>query len=202
MRILSLFPTTAPVLLATLIAVAAPWAAAHAHAAEPDGRPALRGGGDQPPPGMPHADRASEPLRPIPDMTKPNIERVHRVLQLAEATDEQRARIREIWNEAQRQAGERRQAVRVLQDELLRELTRPELDPRLIETVRRKLAAESDWLSQHMTQALVNVYSVLTPVQRERVGKAMLDQARRQRERQEELLKQSVESEQALRPRP
>ena len=135
-------------------------------------------------------------------MTKPNIERVHRVLQLAEATDEQRARIREIWNEAQRQAGERRQAVRVLQDELLRELTRPELDPRLIETVRRKLAAESDWLSQHMTQALVNVYSVLTPVQREKVGKAMLDQARRQRERQEELLKQSVESEQALRPRP
>ena len=67
--------------------------------------------------------------------------------------------------------------MRVLQDELLRELTRPELDPRLIETVRRKLAAESDWLSQHMTQALVNVYSVLTPVQREKVSKAMLDQA-------------------------
>ena len=101
-------------------------------------------------------------------------------------TDEQRARIRELWNEAQRQAGERRQAVRVLQDELLRELTRPELDPRVIETVRRKLAAESDWLSQHMTQALVNVYSVLTPAQREKVGKSMQEQARRQRERHEQ----------------
>jgi Spy/CpxP family protein refolding chaperone len=111
-----------------------------------------------------------------------------RMLDAANATPEQRARIQEIVKAARADMRAQREGARALHDQGLQLFTQPTVDASAAEALRKQMLAQHDRASQRIMQAMLDVSAVLTPAQRvqlvERVKQRheMMQRHRRERE--------------------
>jgi periplasmic protein CpxP/Spy len=108
-----------------------------------------------------------------------------RMLDGLNATDEQRAQIRQIGQAAAADLQAQRQAARDLRQRSLEIFTTPTVDAAAAESVRQQLMALHDQASKRMLQAMVDVSRVLTPEQRAKIGERIKERAARHQERME-----------------
>ena len=108
-----------------------------------------------------------------------------RMLDGVNATDEQRAQIKQIGQAAAADLQSQRQAARELRQRSLEIFTTPNVDAGAAESVREQLMALHDQTSKRMLQAMVDSSRVLTPEQRAQIGERMKERAARHQERLE-----------------
>ena len=100
------------------------------------------------------------------------------------ATDDQRAQIKQIAQAASADLRAQREASRGLHQRALQIFTAPNVDAAAAETLRQQMLAQHDQASKRMTQAMVDMARVLTPDQRAKIGQRMKDRMdRMQKER-------------------
>jgi Spy/CpxP family protein refolding chaperone len=98
------------------------------------------------------------------------------------ATDAQRAQIRQIMAQAAVDLKGHAQAARELRQRGMQVLTAPAVDAHAAEQIRLQTLALYDRMSQRMTQAMVAAASVLTPEQRTAIGQRLKDRQSRMEE--------------------
>lgn len=96
-----------------------------------------------------------------------------RLLDLANATPEQRAQIRQIMESARKDMEGQREARRALRQETLRVFSQATVDANAVEALRQKQLAQHDQSSRRMSQAMLEASRVLTPQQRQQVAERM-----------------------------
>jgi len=116
--------------------------------------------------------------------------RAERMLDLAGASPEQRAKVHQIMRTAHDDLQKQHEAGRAMRQDMAQLMAAPKLDAAAIEAARQRMSAHHDGVSKRMTQAMVEAGSVLTPEQREKVATAMKarrDMAERHRKEREAL---------------
>jgi len=108
-----------------------------------------------------------------------------RMLDGVDATDEQRAQIKQIGEAAAADLQSQRQAARDLRQRSLEIFTTPNVDAAAAESARQQLMALHDQASKRMLLAMVDISRVLTPEQRAKIGERMKERAARHQERME-----------------
>ena len=108
-----------------------------------------------------------------------------RMLDGVNATDDQRAQIKQITQAAAAELQSQRQAARDLRRHSLEVFTAPNVDAAAAESARQQLMALHDQTSKRMLQAMVDISRVLTPEQRAQIGERMKERAARHQERME-----------------
>lgn len=98
---------------------------------------------------------------------------VERLLDGAQASDAQRAQVRQIVDAAATDLKGQREARRALRDEQLRLFSQPTVDAAAVEQLRRKQLVQHDQASQRLTQAMLEISRVLTPEQRAQIAERM-----------------------------
>ena len=106
-----------------------------------------------------------------------------RMLDGLNATDSQRAQIKQIMAQASADLKGQAQAARELRQRGMQALTAPAVDANAAEQVRLQTMALHDQMSRRMTQAMVAAASVLTPEQRAAIGQKLKDRQARMDER-------------------
>jgi periplasmic protein CpxP/Spy len=107
-----------------------------------------------------------------------------RMLEAVEATDEQRAQIKQIMETARGDMKAQREAGRALHEQMRSVFTQPTVDARAAEALRVQMLAQHDEASKRMMQAMLEVSRVLTPEQRAKLAelgaqrRAMMEQHR------------------------
>ena len=101
---------------------------------------------------------------------------VARMLAVAEATPEQKARIHEILKSAFEQVMPLHQKLASTHRDLHRILFAPAIDRAALEQLRAERMADVDQASRVLVQALADAAEVLTPAQRARVAAAMAEE--------------------------
>lgn len=91
------------------------------------------------------------------------------MLESVDATPEQRARIEEIAAAARADMKAQREASRGLREQAMTLFAQDPVDPGAMETLRANMLAEQDRASQRVMQAMVDVGSVLTVEQRQKL---------------------------------
>lgn len=113
--------------------------------------------------------------------------RVERMLDHADATTEQRTRIREITKAAAADLRPQHEARRALRDQALTLMTQPTVDARAAEAVRQQMLQQHDQASRRWMQAMLDASAVLTVEQRAKLAERMKQRGelmeRHQRER-------------------
>ena len=99
------------------------------------------------------------------------------------ATDAQRAQIKQIMAQASADLKGQAQAARELRQRSMQVLTAPAVDANAAEQIRLQTMALHDQMSRRMTQAMVAAASVLTPEQRAAIGQRLKDRQARMEER-------------------
>jgi len=99
------------------------------------------------------------------------------------ATDAQRAQIKQIAQAAADELKTQREAGRALRQQGMQIFTAPNVDANAAETLRQKMMAQHDQVSRRMTQAMVDISRVLTPEQRAKIGERMKERAAKMQER-------------------
>jgi len=99
------------------------------------------------------------------------------------ATDAQRAQIKQIMAQASADLKGQAQAARELRQRGMQALTAPAVDANAAEQVRLQSMQLHDQMSRRMTQAMVAAASVLTPEQRAAIAKRLQDHQSRMDER-------------------
>jgi len=99
------------------------------------------------------------------------------------ATDAQRAQIKQIMAQASADLKGQAQAARELRQRSMQVLTAPAVDANAAEQIRLQSMALHDQMSRRMTQAMVAAASVLTPEQRAAIGQRLKDRQARMEER-------------------
>jgi len=99
------------------------------------------------------------------------------------ATDAQRAQIKQIMAQASADLKGQAQAARELRQRGMQVLTAPVVDANAAEQIRLQTMALHDQMSRRMTQAMVAAASVLTPEQRAAIGQRLKDRQARMEER-------------------
>lgn len=99
------------------------------------------------------------------------------------ATDAQRAQIKQIMAQASVDLKGQAQAARELRQRGMQVLTAPAVDANAAEQVRLQTMALHDQMSRRMTQAMVAAASVLTAEQRAAIGQKLKDRQARMEER-------------------
>jgi Spy/CpxP family protein refolding chaperone len=122
-----------------------------------------------------------------PGMTGGSPERMGRMLDRMldglNATDAQRAQIKQIMAQAAADLKGQRQAARELRQRGMQVLTAPAVDANAAEQIRLQSMALHDQMSRRVTQAMVAAASVLTPEQRAAIGQRLKDRQARMEER-------------------
>jgi len=95
---------------------------------------------------------------------------VERMLDSVNATDAQRAQVRQIAEAAAAETKDRRVAARSLRQQQMELFAQP-----TVEALRRQMLAEHDQTSQRMTQAMLDISRVLTPEQRAQMAEKQKD---------------------------
>ena len=108
-----------------------------------------------------------------------------RMLDGVNATDEQRAQIKQITQAAAADLQSQRQSARELRQRSLEIFTAPNVDAGAAESLRQQTMALHDQASKRMLQAMVDISRVLTPEQRAKIGERMKERAARHQERME-----------------
>jgi periplasmic protein CpxP/Spy len=101
------------------------------------------------------------------------------------ATDAQRAQIKQIAQAAETDLKAQRDAGRALRDKQMQIFTAPTVDANAAEAVRAQMLAQHDQVSRRMTQAMVEASRVLTPEQRAKLGERMKQRQAQMNERME-----------------
>jgi periplasmic protein CpxP/Spy len=154
----------------------------------------------------------AQPASPPPGMDGPGMGRMHhgggmdgmmfggspdrmgrmidRMLDGLNASDAQRAQIKQIAAAAGADLKAQAQAGRALRERSMQAFTAPNVDAAAVEQVRQQMLQQHDQMSRRMTQAMLDVARVLTPEQRAKIGERMRDRQarmdeRRQREQRE-----------------
>lgn len=96
-----------------------------------------------------------------------------RLLDSVNATDEQRAQIRQIMKTAMDEGRAQREAGRKLHDDMRALFAQPTVDANAVEVLRKQIVAQHDAASKRMTQAMIDVSRVLTPEQRKTLADKM-----------------------------
>ena len=99
------------------------------------------------------------------------------------ATDAQRAQIKQIMAQAAADLKGQAQAARELRQRGMLVLTAPAVDANAAEQIRLQTMQLHDQMSRRMTQAMVAAASVLTPEQRAAIGQRLKDRQARMEER-------------------
>ena len=108
---------------------------------------------------------------------------IDRMLDGLNASDAQRAQIKQIAGAAATDLKAQSAARRALRERGVQALTGPNVDAGAAEQVRQQMLQQHDQSSRRLTQAMVDIARVLTPEQRARVGERMRDRAARMEER-------------------
>lgn len=106
-----------------------------------------------------------------------------RLLDGAQATDAQRAQIRQIAQQARTDLQALRAQGEGLREQALTLWAQPRLDPAAAEKLRQQMAAHHEQFSRRMSQAMLDVGQVLTPAQRATVVEGLRRQHAGWRER-------------------
>ena len=107
-----------------------------------------------------------------------------RMLDLAKATPEQRAQIKQIAEAARADMAGQREAGRKLHEQMQAQFTQPTIDSRAVEALRQQMLAHHDQASKRMLQMRLDMAAVLTPEQRKAVAERIAqrrDMAQRHR---------------------
>ena len=90
-----------------------------------------------------------------------------------DATDAQRAQIKQIATAAEADMKAQRDAGRALHEKQMQIFAAPTVDASAAEAVRAQLSSQHDMTSRRMTQAMLDAATVLTPEQRAKLGERM-----------------------------
>ena len=103
---------------------------------------------------------------------------VERMLDAVNASDAQRAQVRQIAEAAAADMKAQHEAGRALREQQIKLFTQPTVDANAVEALRQQQLAQHDQSSKRMTQAMLEISRVLTPEQRGKLAERM--QARRE----------------------
>lgn len=98
---------------------------------------------------------------------------VGRMLDLVNATPDQRSQIKAIMDAAHTDLKAQREAGRTLRQQMQAAFAQPTVDARAVEALRVQIQAQHDAASKRMTQAMLDASKVLTPEQRKTLADAM-----------------------------
>ena len=107
---------------------------------------------------------------------------LERMLDGVNATEQQRAQIRQIAEGAATDLKAQRESTRALREQAMQLFTQPSVDARAAEALRQQMMAQHDQSSRRMLQAMLDASSVLTPEQRTQLAER-LKQRREMHER-------------------
>jgi len=110
-----------------------------------------------------------------------------RMLDGLNATDQQRAQVRQIAQAAASDLRAQRQAGRELRLRAMQIFTAPNVDPAAAESLRQQMMAQADQASRRMTQAMLDIARVLTPEQRAKIGERMRERQAIMKDRMERM---------------
>lgn len=99
------------------------------------------------------------------------------------ATDAQRAQIKQIMQAAATDLKAQRESGRALRERAMQIFTAPTVDAAAAESVRLQMLQQHDQASKRMLQAMLDTSRVLTPEQRTKLGERMKQRADMMRER-------------------
>ncbi len=99
--------------------------------------------------------------------------RMQMMLDVANASPEQRSKVQQIMSAAHNDMRQQHQAHRASHQQMAQLLSAPQLDPAAIEAARQRSAAQREAQSKRMTQAMIDASAVLTPEQRQKVAGQM-----------------------------
>lgn len=105
-----------------------------------------------------------------------------RMLDSVNATDTQRAQIKQIAQTAAADLKAQRDATRGQREQGLALFTAPVVDARAVEALRVQRLAQHDQSSKRMTQAMLDISAVLTPEQRVKLGESLKQRAQQRQE--------------------
>lgn len=96
-----------------------------------------------------------------------------RMLDRVDATDEQRAKIRDISRAARNDVEKLTDVLQPLRKSAVDALAAPTVDRATVEGIRTRLSGVTDEISKRVTTAMLDVAQVLTPEQRAKIGEDM-----------------------------
>jgi Spy/CpxP family protein refolding chaperone len=112
---------------------------------------------------------------------------VDRMLDGLNATDAQRAQIKQIATSAAADMKAQHDAGRDLHERGLQIFTAPVVDANAAEALRQQMTAHHDQASKRMLQAMLDVARVLTPEQRAKLGERMKERQARMKDRMQRM---------------
>lgn len=105
------------------------------------------------------------------------------MLELVDASDAQRAQIKQIMDAARADIKPQRDTLQQLHQQGMALLTAPTVDANAVEALRVQSQAPREQIGRRMSQALVAAANVLTPEQRSKLGARMAKMQSRMAER-------------------
>ncbi len=108
---------------------------------------------------------------------------IERMLDDVKATEQQRAQIRQITQQAAADMRAQRESRRALHERAMQVFTAPNVDAAAAESIRQQMLAQHDASSRRMLQAMLDVSRVLTPEQRAQLAERMKERHARMEER-------------------
>ncbi|MCM5678850.1 Spy/CpxP family protein refolding chaperone [Schlegelella sp. S2-27] len=110
---------------------------------------------------------------------------VEHLLRDLNATDAQRAQVKQIAQAAAADLKTQREASRGLHEQAMQLFTQPTVDANAVEALRQQRMAQMDQSSRRMSQAMIEISRVLTPEQRTQLAERMKQRAERWKERRQ-----------------
>jgi len=120
-----------------------------------------------------------------PGMMSPHA--VDHMLDGLNATDAQRAKIKQIVQAAATDLKAQREQTRALHEKAMQIFTAPTVDAAAAESVRQQLLQQHDTASRRMLQAMLDTSNVLTPEQRAKLAERAKERAARMQERMQRM---------------
>lgn len=108
-----------------------------------------------------------------------------RMLDTVNASEAQRAQIKQIVSQAAADLKGSRESSRSLRERSMQIFAAPSVDPAAAESVRQQMIAQHDATSRRTLQAMLDISRVLTPEQRGKLGELMKQRQERMKERME-----------------
>jgi Spy/CpxP family protein refolding chaperone len=118
-----------------------------------------------------------------PGMFMGSPEHIDHMLDRLNASDAQRAQIKQIAQQAAADLKAQHEAGRALHERAAQILTAPTIDANAAEAVRQQMMQQHDAASRRMLQAMLDASRVLTPEQRAKIGEQMKQRAAKMQER-------------------
>jgi periplasmic protein CpxP/Spy len=109
-----------------------------------------------------------------------------RMLDSINATDAQRAQVKQIAQQAAADLKAQHETTRALREKAAQIFTAPTVDAAAAESVRQQLVAQHDASSRRMLQAMLDISRVLTPEQRAKIGEQMKQRHERMLQRMQQ----------------